>query len=191
MTKHYGFVMLVYRCIDCKACQVACWAENAVPLGKSRNWITKDGYNGTFPNLNVDYLPGNCMHCANAPCVSVCPTGASYKREDGLVLVNNSKCIGCKYCMVACPYNARFFHPEEEVADKCTMCSHRVAKGLEPACVATCVGGARVFGDLNDPKSKVSQLLRKHKHEVLLPQQGTKPSIHYIFDKPSEGGILA
>jgi len=91
MTKHYGFVMLVYRCIDCKACQVACWAENAVPLGKSRNWITKDGYNGTFPNLNVDYLPGNCMHCANAPCVSVCPTGASYKREDGLVLVNNKK----------------------------------------------------------------------------------------------------
>lgn len=190
MSKRYGFVMLVYRCIDCKACQVACWAENEVPLGKTRNWITRDGYRGTFPHLSVDYLPGNCMHCGNAPCVSVCPTGASSKREDGIVAVNYKKCIGCKYCMVACPYDARYFHPEKEVADKCTMCKHRLAEGKEPACVTTCVGGARVFGDLNDPHSRVSKLLRKHRHKVLLPEQGTKPSIYYIMERPQEGGNL-
>lgn len=190
MSKQYGFVMLVYRCIDCKACQVACWAENEVPLGKSRNWITRDGYRGTFPNLSIDYLPGNCMHCQNAPCVSVCPTSASYRRNDGIVAVKYEKCIGCKYCMAACPYNARLFHPEKKVADKCTMCMHRVDQGKKPACVTTCVGGARVFGDLNDPNSRVASLLRKYRAQVILPEQGTRPSVYYIMDRPSEGGTL-
>lgn len=189
MNKRYGFMMLVYRCIDCKACQVACWAENEVPLGKTRNWIEKDGPVGEFPNLKVDYLPGNCMHCGNPPCVKVCPTGASYRRPDGIVLVNEKKCIGCKYCMVACPYDARYFDPEKEVANKCTMCVHRLDQGQEPACVSTCIGGARVFGDFNDPNSEVSRLLQNHRAQVQLPQLGTEPNIYYILESPTEGGL--
>lgn len=191
MKRRYGFVMLVYRCIDCKACQVGCWAENEVPLGKSRNWITKDGPKGKFPELKTDFLPGNCMHCGNAPCVKVCPTGASYQTEEGTVLVNKKKCIGCKYCMVACPYNARYYHPEEKTADKCTMCVHRLKEGLQPACVSTCVGGARVFGDLNDPDSQVSRLLRKHRAVVQLPQANTQPNVYYVYDSPVDKGGIA
>lgn len=188
MNKRYGFVMLVYRCLDCKACQVACWAENEVPLGKSRNWIKRTGVLGKFPRLTADYLPGNCMHCGNPPCVKVCPTGASYQQEDGTVLVDEKKCIGCKYCMTACPYGARYFHPEKKVADKCSLCHHRLRQGKQPACVSTCIGGARVFGDLNDPEAEVSRLLRQYRAEVELPQLNTRPAVYYIYDRPTQKG---
>ncbi|KKM09613.1 4Fe-4S ferredoxin [Clostridiales bacterium PH28_bin88] len=180
--------MLTYRCIDCKACQVACTAENHVPPGKHRNWIKREGPNGTFPNLTMNFLPGNCMHCGNPPCVRVCPTSASYQREDGIVAIDQPRCIGCKYCIAACPYGARYFDPERKVTDKCGFCLHRLEKGQDPACVATCIGEARVYGDLNDPDSRVSRLLRRYPYRQVLTNLGTEPAVYYIDARPEEGG---
>ncbi len=190
MAKRYGFVMLTARCIDCKACTVACRAENEVPLPNSRNWVHTGGIEGTFPELHQTFQPGNCMHCDDAPCVRVCPTGASYKRaEDGIVLIDQERCVGCQYCIQACPYGARFLNEETGVVDKCTFCLHRLQKGEEPACVATCLGKARVAGDLNDPKSAVAQLLAAFPHHQLAPEAGTGPNIYYI-DVPVPADFL-
>jgi len=119
-TKRYAFVIELNRCIDCEACMVACSIENHVPIGKHRNWVINTPVAGSFPNLQQDYVPGNCMHCQDPPCVNACPTGASYQREDGLVLINQDDCIGCKYCIAACPYDARYYDEERGVVDKCT-----------------------------------------------------------------------
>lgn len=189
MAKRYGFVMLTARCIDCRACTVACRAENEVPLPNSRNWVHSDGIMGTFPNLHQTFQPGNCMHCEDAPCVRVCPTGASYKREDGIVLINHEKCIGCQYCVQACPYGARFLNEETGTVDKCTFCIQRLDKGEEPACVATCLGKARVAGDLNDPNSAVAKLLAAFPHYQIAPEAGTGPNIYYI-DAPVPADFL-
>lgn len=180
MAKRYGFVIITSRCIDCKACQVACKAENGVPLGQSRNWIKDSGIKGQFPDLHQTFAPGNCMHCSNAPCVRVCPTHASYKRDDGIVSVDERKCIGCKYCLQACPYNARFLNKETGAADKCSFCLHRLEQGKIPACVNTCLGKARVAGDLNDPDSEVSRLLATYPSRQVLVEAGTGPAIFYI-----------
>ncbi len=177
--RRWGFVIEVKRCIDCKACVIACEVENAVPLGKHRNWIGRIGPTGIFPVLGLKFEPGNCMHCENPPCERVCPTGATYQREDGIVLVDYDKCIGCRYCMQACPYDARYLHPDGYV-DKCTFCVHRLDVGQPPACVETCVGGARHFGDLNDPNSEVSKLLATHDHYVAYEEAGTQPKVFYI-----------
>ncbi len=177
--RRWGFVIEPKRCIDCKACMVACEIENAVPLGKHRNWIGQIGPTGTFPVLGMKFEPGNCMHCENPPCERVCPTGATYQRDDGIVLVDYDKCIGCRYCMQACPYDARYLHTDGYV-DKCTFCVHRLDAGQPPACVETCVGGARHFGDLNDPNSEVSQLLATHDYYVMYEEAGTEPKIFYI-----------
>ena len=180
MAKRYGFVMLTSRCIDCKACMVACKAENEVPLGQSRNWVKDSGIRGRFPELHRTFSPGNCMHCSDAPCVRVCPTGASYIRPDGIVSIKVGDCVGCQYCLQACPYGARFLHKAKGVADKCSACLHRLEKGLEPACVQTCLGKARVFGDLNDPKSEVSRLLAAYSSRQIAPELGSGPAIYYI-----------
>ena len=180
MAVRLGFVVITSRCIDCDACMVACRAENQVPLGVARNWVINNGINGTFPNVNQVFEPGNCAHCAIPSCVAVCPTGASFKRPDGIVMVTDGKCIGCKYCIEACPYNARFINPSTGKADKCTFCFHRLEQGLEPACVQTCIGKARHSGDLNDPDSVVSQLLDRYPSRQLLTQAGTGPNIYYI-----------
>lgn len=180
MAVRMGFVIITSRCIDCDACMVACRAENDVPLGKTRNWVESSGVQGKFPNVKELFQPGNCMHCEHPPCVSVCPTGASYKRADGIVLVNNTKCIGCKYCLTACPYDARFANPITGKADKCTFCLQRLEQGLKPACVQTCLGKSRHAGDLNDPESVVSKLLAKYPARQLLTQVGTGPNIYYI-----------
>ncbi|MBI5029897.1 MAG: 4Fe-4S dicluster domain-containing protein [Chloroflexi bacterium] len=177
--RRWGFVIEPKRCIDCKACMVACEIENAVPLGKHRNWIGQIGPTGTFPVLGMKFEPGNCMHCENPPCERVCPTGATYQREDGIVLVDYDRCIGCRYCMQACPYDARYPHTDGYV-DKCTFCVHRLDTGQPPACVETCVGGARHFGDLNDPNSEVAKLLATRDHYVVYEEAGTKPKIFYI-----------
>jgi tetrathionate reductase subunit B len=179
-TKCWGMVIELQRCIDCKACMIACSLENQVPVGKHRNWVENAGPTGTFPVLGLRFEPGNCMHCDNPPCERVCPTGATHQRADGIVLVDEDKCIGCRYCMEACPYDARYFDPMRGVVDKCTFCVHRVDAGQPPACVETCVGGARHFGDLNDPNSEVSQLLAKHDHTVKYEEAGTGPRVYYI-----------
>jgi len=177
----YAMVLSTKDCIDCKACMVACTAENGVPLGKHRNWVTSK-IQGTFPQMAMQIEPGQCMHCDNPPCVRVCPTGASYINKDagGIVSVAPELCIGCRYCMVACPYDARYFNEETGVVDKCTFCLHRVVQGKEPACVETCPTKVRVFGDLDDPQSEVSQLLRTRPTEVKKAEAGTHPNLHYI-----------
>ncbi len=182
-SKRFAIVLDTRRCIDCKACTVACKAENRVPLGAEnhRNWVTEEPLRGSYPNLGQSFTPGQCMHCANTPCERVCPTGATGVNADGIVTVEEKKCIGCKYCMTACPYNARFYNEAIEAVDKCTFCAHRVYEGRVPACVETCPTKVRVFGDLNDPKSEVAMLLAKHNYRVLKPEMGTKPFLFYLI----------
>lgn len=186
MTVRMGFVIITSRCIDCDACLVACRSENEVPLGHTRNWVRSSGVQGRFPQVTERFQPGNCMHCDQPPCVAVCPTGASQKREDGIVIVENKKCIGCKYCLTACPYDARFLNPETGKADKCTLCLQRLAEGREPACVQTCLGKSRQAGDLNDPDSVVSKLIARYPARQLLKNVGTGPNIYYIDEAVPE-----
>lgn len=177
--KHYGMVIDVRRCIGCHACTATCKIENDVPTNYYRSWVV-EGDKGEYPNVSRVKLPTLCNHCEDAPCEQVCPVKATYHDENGTVLVDPERCIGCRYCVAACPYDARYLNPETGIADKCTFCVHRVEYGLEPACVSTCVGHARVFGDLNDPNSEVSRLLREHNAQTLRKDLGTKPSVYYI-----------
>ena len=185
--KRYAMVIDLRRCIGCDACMVACKAEFDVPLGVFRTWVPYKVV-GTYPNVKKQFLPRLCNHCDDPPCVRSCPVGATYKVEDGgFVLQNYERCIGCKACMASCPYNARFMLPRQRtyasvtsVVDKCTFCHHRVTQGLAPACVQTCIGRARIFGDLNDPKSEVSYLVNNLPTQVLRPEEGTKPHVFYI-----------
>jgi Fe-S-cluster-containing dehydrogenase component len=169
-------------CLHCGACVIACKAENAVPDGRSRNRLVARE-TGTFPDLHLSLEPWQCMHCATAPCVQVCPTGASYRAADGTVQVNPDDCIGCRYCMEACPYDARYFDDVSGTVDKCTFCTHRAAQGREPACVETCPTRARVFGDAEDPSSGVARLLAAQPFDVRLPRAETQPSVYYLREE--------
>jgi len=208
-------VMDLRKCIGCRACTVACKAENDVSLGRFRTVVQEKTY-GTFPKVKKGFLPIMCNHCEGnkkdgvPPCVKECPEypgkrmtfvtpdgskiryrgGATYKRPDGLVLIDSELCIGCGKCIDACPYGVRSFNPfvkagkkpEKQAADKCDMCKERVANGIDPSCVNTCQGRARIFGDLNDPNSEVAKLVKEHNlaKKVLLPKEGTDPQVFYI-----------
>lgn len=126
------------------------------------------------------FVPKLCNHCERPPCVQVCPTGATYRTKDGAVLIDQNYCIGCRYCVQACPYGVRTFSEDYGVADKCTWCYHRITKGLKPACVEACPVGARVFGDLDDADSDINKFLRDNRVEVLKPAMGTGPTVHYV-----------
>ncbi len=183
--KHrYAMVIVQDRCIGCMACYSACKFEWEVPISKEmfRTEVLEIEQKDVDGKPKVAFMPILCNHCDNAPCVEVCPTGASYKREeDGIVLIEPSMCIGCKACMEACPYNARYLNEELTVVDKCTFCLPRISNGLEPACVATCVGEARNFGDLNDKNSKVYKLLKDAKKVRRLQEdKGTLPNVYYV-----------
>jgi tetrathionate reductase subunit B len=177
--KRFGMVIDLRKCVGCQACTSACKSENKVPQEKFRTYVPEYEL-GTYPHVRKAFLPQLCNHCAEPSCVSVCPTGATFARKDGIVVVDNEVCWGCGYCINACPYDKRYFNPVTNVADKCTLCAHRVDNGLLPACVETCVGGARIFGDFNDPHSHVSKLLATFPTTVLKPASGTKPRIFYI-----------
>ncbi len=206
-------VMDLRRCVGCRACTISCKTENSVPIGNWRT-VVQEKVSGTFPNTKKGFLPLMCNHCEGndkdkmPPCIKDCPqypgerakyttpdgktiryrTGGTYKRPDGMVLIDNAQCIGCGKCITACPYGVRSFNPlqkaglkpEEKGVTKCSLCQHRVDNGVEPACVNTCQGRARIFGDLNDPSSEVAKLVKQHKLTALLPDEGTKPHVFYI-----------
>lgn len=194
-----GMVIDLKRCIGCQACTIACKAENGT---SPRVFWTRvlETESGKFPQARRDFLPILCNHCKDPVCKTVCPTGATFQRPDGLVLVDKDKCIGCRACITACPYHVRFYRrksrtyypqgatPYEEmqtteqngIVTKCTFCAHRVDKGLVPACVQACLTNARTFGDLDDPLSPVSRVLRERHPYQLRPEMGTDPSVIYL-----------
>lgn len=178
--KRYAMAIDLRRCLGCHACSVACKAENDVPISTFRCWV-KQGVKGRFPHARQVFLPVLCNHCEKPICVRNCPTTASYQREDGVVLIDYDKCIGCGYCIASCPYQVRFINPLRGTAEKCTFCVHRVDQGLVPACVNTCNGRARIFGDLNDPESEISKLLSTQSAVVLKEDAGTEPQVFYIM----------
>ncbi|MDT8307097.1 MAG: NrfD/PsrC family molybdoenzyme membrane anchor subunit [Anaerolineae bacterium] len=177
--KNYGFVIDNRKCIGCHACSTACKSENEVPLGVYRTWV-KYVEAGAFPDVRRNFQVTRCNHCANPPCVRICPTEAMYQRADGIVEFDNSVCIGCKACMQACPYDAIYIDPETDTAAKCHYCAHRTDIGLEPACVVVCPEHAIIAGDMNDPYSEISHLLAREQVTVRKPEQGTAPKLFYI-----------
>jgi molybdopterin-containing oxidoreductase family iron-sulfur binding subunit len=204
-SKHYVMVIDLQLCTGCNTCSVACKQENNLPEGVWWTQVITVGSNGdespegVYPDLRLEYLPLACQHCADGPCIDVCPTSATFRRDDGLVMQDPSLCIGCRYCMMVCPFTSVRVFAEDEpryalpfptggnpmvhrghTVEKCTFCAHRLALGLEPACVAVCPARARTFGDLNDPASEVAELLHIRPHFQLLTDKGTEPSVYYL-----------
>jgi tetrathionate reductase subunit B len=174
-------------CIDCKGCMAACKVENKVPADHWRNWIKHQEVDFSMMKkagrkTGGHFQPGNCMHCDIPTCVQACPTNATFKdKKDGTVKVNEKLCIGCGSCIPACPYGARYRHPEKKIVDKCDFCEHRRMRGDLPACVTTCPTKARVFGDIKDSKSDAARLLKQNKtKQVVNPDSNTDPNIYYI-----------
>ena len=166
------------RCLGCHTCSVVCKSENAVPLGVWRTWV-KQIEKGYYPRVRKSFLPLLCNNCEKPICVTVCPVKATFQRPDGIVLVNPHRCIGCRACMAACPYDVRYVHPQHKVVEKCYWCHHRLDAGLQPACVEACPGKARIFGNLNDPESDVSRMIQVSPLQVIKPEMGTKPQLFY------------
>jgi Fe-S-cluster-containing dehydrogenase component len=166
------------RCIGCHACTTACKSENEVPLGVTRTYV-KSVEVGTFPQVRRAFQVTRCNQCADAPCVAACPTRAMYRRGDGIVDFDKGVCIGCKACIAACPYDAIFINPEDDSAEKCNLCAHRLEVGLEPACVTVCPTQAILVGDLNDPGSAVAGIVGREAVVVRRPEKGTRPGLFY------------
>ena len=179
----YAMSIDVDRCLGCQACIVACATENEVADDQYRLRLVTTVAGG-FPDLSTEFRMEQCFHCADAPCLDVCPTGATYKTSDGIVTVDRAKCIGCKACMAACPYGMRFMS-EDGWVDKCTFCEHRVSTGRVPACVETCPTSARAFGDLDDPLSDVRLALDAAGAPLVLnPSARTRPRVLYLNTGP-------
>jgi len=205
----YVFLVDIQKCVGCGFCVKACKLENEVPYDTpvSRTWVeryvvTKDGESHIDTpkagrdgftsgkvhgeEINPDditkafFVPKLCNHCEQPACVQVCPVGASYQTKEGVVLVDRTWCIGCGYCIMACPYGARFFHPVYKTAEKCTFCYHRITKGMKTACVQACSFGARQLGNLKDPDDPVTQTIMSERVGVLKDEYGTKPQVYYI-----------
>ncbi|MFN8458889.1 MAG: 4Fe-4S dicluster domain-containing protein [Anaerolineae bacterium] len=176
---NYGFVIDNRTCIGCHACSTACKSENRVPLGVYRTWV-KYVEKGDFPHTRRHFQVTRCNHCANPPCVRICPVTAMYQRSDGIVEFDPRLCIGCKACLQACPYDAIYIDPNTHTAAKCHYCSHRTDLGLEPACVSVCPTQSIITGDLDDQHSRISQLIAREKTTVRKPEQGTLPKLFYI-----------
>lgn len=220
-----GMVIDLENCIGCRSCVVACKQHNAQPAGTWWNRVVTPGsdFHGVPPVKGREYfLPVHCQHCQNAPCEKVCPVDATYRHEDGSILVDFERCIGCRYCMAACPYGVRQFNWEDPqksmeqygyqpgysfgfpreyrlngrlvytprrfkgVVEKCNFCVHYLALGLDPACVRACPGKARFVGDLDDPNSEVSRMIRDKNGFTLLPEKGTRPNVFYLPPRRKE-----
>jgi Fe-S-cluster-containing dehydrogenase component/formate-dependent nitrite reductase membrane component NrfD len=175
----YGFVVDNRKCIGCHACTVACKTENRVPLGVNRTWV-KYVEKGRFPSVRRFFQVTRCNHCDNPPCVAICPVGAMFRRPDGIVDFDPARCLGCKACQAACPYDAIYVDPESRTAAKCHYCAHRVERGMEPACAAVCPEHAIVAGDVDDPQSEIGRLVAREGVKVRKPEQGTRPKLWYV-----------
>ncbi len=175
----YGFIIDNRKCIGCHACTVACKTENHVPLSVNRTWV-KYVEKGTYPDTRRVFQVTRCNHCANPPCVPICPVTAMYQRKDGIVDFSSERCIGCKACMQACPYDSIYIDPGEGTAAKCHYCAHRTEVGLEPSCVVVCPEHAIIAGDLDAYDGEISQLLAREPVRVRKPEQNTRPKLYYI-----------
>lgn len=190
----------IEKCIGCGKCVEACSKENNVPPEHFRTWIERyvvmkdgtvhidspdggiNGFPDDIPQENVErafFVPKLCNHCVTSPCTQVCPVGATFVSEEGVVLVDYEHCIGCRYCIQACPYGSRYWNPVKRTADKCTLCYHRITKGQLPACVEVCPTEARIFGDLNDSESPVSVFMRENQTMVMKPHLQTGAKVAY------------
>lgn len=201
MTDHWwGMLLDITKCIGCGSCVRACAMENDVPDGYFRTWVEryhvedwrienpavdspnggKDGFppNSTTGGKNF-FVPKLCNHCTDSPCTQVCPVGATYHTPDGVVLVDYNYCLGCRYCIQACPYGCRFFHPDRHTAEKCTLCYHRITKGLTTACCESCPTGARQLADLKNPHDPIHAFLKTHMVQVLKPHLATGAKMFY------------
>lgn len=199
---YWSMAVDIDKCIGCAQCVRACKVENDVPNAPFyfRTWIERyivranDEFEVSSPNGGQDkhpavekpetvarsfFVPKLCNHCETSPCNQVCPVGASFKTEDGVVLVDKEYCVGCRYCIQACPYASRYFNPITHTVDKCTHCYHRITKGLRPACVEVCPTGARIFGNRADENSPVSRFIRENRTATLKPHLGTTPKLAY------------
>jgi Fe-S-cluster-containing dehydrogenase component len=195
------YLIDTYRCIGCGKCVRACRAENDVPEGMYRTWIERYqipvegdayvdspeggefGFRPTTTELRLEksfFVPKMCNHCEATPCTQVCPVGASYSTHDGAVLVDPERCIGCGYCVQACPYGSRYINPRTHTADKCTWCYHRITKGMQPACLAACPVEARILGDMEDPDDPIHEIFATKRVQLLQPQLLTKPQCYYV-----------
>ena len=173
-----GFLLDSDNCIGCHACTVACKSEHDVPLGVNRTWV-KYIETGTFPDVARKFNVMRCNQCDDAPCMTICPTSALFRSDNGVVDFQDDDCIGCKYCMNACPYDAMYINPETNTAHKCNMCNHRLEQNLEPSCQVVCPTEAIIIGDLDDPTSKISQMISRNDVAVRAPEQNTKPKVFY------------
>jgi len=176
---NFGFIIDNRKCIGCHACTVACKAEHEVPLGVNRTWV-KYLEKGVFPNTRRLFSVMRCNHCDDAPCIEICPVTALFRRDDGIVDFDKRRCIGCKGCMQACPYDALYIDPDSNTAAKCNYCAHRVDIGLEPACVNVCPEHAIISGDLDNPLTEISQLLAREQVTARKVEKGTRPKLFYI-----------
>jgi tetrathionate reductase subunit B len=201
MAEHWwGMTIDISKCIGCGNCVRACAAENGVPKGFYRTWVERyyvhsadlehpevdspDGAINGFPILNRPpgksfFVPKLCNHCKDSPCVQSCPVGATYETPDGVVLVDEKYCVGCRYCIQACPYGCRYLHPTKHTADKCTLCYHRITKGLTTACCEACPTGARQLADFKNPKDPVHEFLKVNDVQVLKPHMATGAKVFY------------
>ena len=175
----YGFIIDNRKCIGCHACTTACKSEHDVAVGVNRTYV-KQVEKGEFPDTRRIFSVMRCNHCTDAPCVEICPVEALYTREDGIVDFDNNRCIGCKSCMQACPYDALYIDPNTNTAAKCNYCAHRVDVGREPACVAVCPEHAIIAGDMQNSTTEISQLLARQAVKVRKPEKGTNPNLFYI-----------